>query len=144
MTTKEVIEELKYIKDSLVSCSLSYEALDIAIETIEENEKLAEDLQTCLDMYKKLLNKQFGYHDSITCDERLPEKKKKRTWKEGEYFIYTNVDCFEIGKIKRVCKDGVFAYYSSGDTASKTPFYCMNKLINDYTIIKTNLGGEKA
>lgn len=62
-------------------------------------------------------------------------------WKEGEYFIYVNGDRFEIGKIKRVCKDGVFAYYSSGDTAAKTPFYCMHRLINDYVITKTNLGG---
>lgn len=63
-------------------------------------------------------------------------------WKEGDLFIYQNGDRFEIGKIKRVCEDGVFAYYHSGDTASKTPFDCMHKLINSYCIKNTNLGGD--
>lgn len=34
MTTKDVVQELQYIKDSLVSCELSYEALDIAMEKL--------------------------------------------------------------------------------------------------------------
>lgn len=34
MTKVEAIQELKYIKDSLVSCELSYDALDIAIEAL--------------------------------------------------------------------------------------------------------------
>ena len=63
-------------------------------------------------------------------------------WKEGDLFIYQNGDRFEIGKIKRVCEDGVFAYYHSGDTASKTPFDCMHTLINAYCIKETNLGGD--
>ena len=64
-------------------------------------------------------------------------------WKEGDLFIYQNGDRFEIGKIKRVCQDGVFAYYHSGDTASNTPFDCMYKLINAYCIKETILGGER-
>ena len=34
MTRAEAIEELHYIKDSLVSCELSYDALDMAIESL--------------------------------------------------------------------------------------------------------------
>ena len=34
MTRAEAIEELQYIKDSLVSCELSYDALDMAIESL--------------------------------------------------------------------------------------------------------------
>lgn len=34
MTREEAIEELQYIKDSLVSCELSYDALDMAIESL--------------------------------------------------------------------------------------------------------------
>lgn len=63
-------------------------------------------------------------------------------WKEGELFIYKCGDRYEIGKIKRVCDDGVFAYYHSGETASKTPFDCMHKLTNAYCITKNILGGE--
>ena len=38
MTTKEAIEELEYIKDSLVSCTLSYDALDMAIEALSKRD----------------------------------------------------------------------------------------------------------
>lgn len=34
MTREEAIEELQYIKDSLVSCELSYDALDMAIKSL--------------------------------------------------------------------------------------------------------------
>lgn len=36
MTRKEAIEELEYIKDSFVSCTLSYDALDMAIEALKQ------------------------------------------------------------------------------------------------------------
>ena len=62
-------------------------------------------------------------------------------FKEGEHIVYQNGDRFEIGKIKRITKDGAFVYYSSGDTAAKTPFDCMHKLVNEYTINLTSLGG---
>ena len=35
MTIKDAVQELQYIKDSLVSCELSYEALDMAIRSLE-------------------------------------------------------------------------------------------------------------
>ena len=34
MTREEAVQELKYIYDSLVSCDLSYEALDMAIKSL--------------------------------------------------------------------------------------------------------------
>lgn len=76
---------------------------------------------------------------------RAEEKGKDQSiveFMEGEYIIYQNGDRFEIGKIKRLTADGAFVYYSSGDTAAHTPFDCIHKLINAYTIEKTSLGGE--
>ena len=58
-----------------------------------------------------------------------------------EYIIYQNGSRYEIGKVKRVTEDGAFVYYSSGDTAAKTPIECMHKLSNRYVIDKTSLGG---
>lgn len=63
-------------------------------------------------------------------------------FKPGEYIIYQNGERFELGKIKRVTDDGAFVYYHEGDTAAKTPFDCMQKLINAYTIKADSLGGE--
>ena len=62
---------------------------------------------------------------------------------EGELIIYQNGDRFEIGKIKRIVPGGAFVWYSEGDTAAKTPFDCMYKLANGYTIKETALGGEQ-
>ena len=62
-------------------------------------------------------------------------------FQEGEHIIYRNGDRYEIGKIKRIVSDGAFVWYSSGDTAAKTPFDCMHKLVNEYVIGETNLGG---
>lgn len=66
----------------------------------------------------------------------------KESFEEGEYIIYVNGDRYEIGKIKRIVNDGAFVWYSSGDTAAKTPFDCMHKLKNGYLIGETNLGGS--
>lgn len=65
-----------------------------------------------------------------------------KDFKVGEYIIYQNGDRYELGKIKRIVDDGAFVYYSSGDTAAKTPFSCMRKLVNEYLIIATSLGGK--
>lgn len=66
----------------------------------------------------------------------------KHGFNEGEYIIYVNGDRYEIGKIKRIVNDGAFVWYSSGETAAKTPFDCMHKLVNGYLIGETNLGGS--
>lgn len=63
-------------------------------------------------------------------------------WREGELILYQNGSRFEIGKIKRIVDDGAFVYYHSGDTTAKTPFDCMRKLTNAYTINSTSLGGN--
>ena len=64
-------------------------------------------------------------------------------FKEGELIIYQNGDRFEIGKIKRITEDGAFVWYHEGETAAKTPFDCMNKLVNAYAILYDSLGGEE-
>lgn len=68
-----------------------------------------------------------------------------KSFEEGELFVYINGDSAEIGKVKRKNNtgDGYFCYYSSGETAANTPFDCMYKLINNYTIKGTTLGGEE-
>ena len=63
-------------------------------------------------------------------------------FKEGEYIIYRNGDRYEIGRIKRITDDGAFVWYSEGETAAKTPFDCMHKLVNGCVIRETTLGGE--
>ena len=64
-----------------------------------------------------------------------------KDFKVGEYIVYQNGDRFELGKIKRITDDGAFVYYHEGDTAAKTPFSCMRKLVNGYVINETSLGG---
>lgn len=54
---------------------------------------------------------------------------------DGE--IYT----VEIGKIKKLCKDGAFVNYHTGETAAKTNYSDLYKLKNSYVIEKENLGG---
>jgi hypothetical protein len=65
----------------------------------------------------------------------------KESFEEGEYIIYVNGDRYEIGKIKRIVRDGAFVWYHSGDIAAKTPFDCMHKIVNAYCIVETSLGG---
>lgn len=65
-------------------------------------------------------------------------------FREGEYIIYQNGDRFEIGKIKRLTGDGAFVWYHEGETASKTPFDHMHKIMNGYAIRVTYLGGADA
>lgn len=62
-------------------------------------------------------------------------------FKESEYIVYQNGERFEIGKIKRITNDGAFVWYHEGETAAKTPFDCMHKLVNGFTIKATSLGG---
>ena len=51
--------------------------------------------------------------------------------------IYT----VEIGKIKRLCNDGAFVYYHTGNTAAKTNYKDLYKIENAYAL--ENLGGIK-
>lgn len=59
----------------------------------------------------------------------------------GEYIIYVNGDKYEIGRIKSICDDGAFVAYHEGETGAKTSWKNMHKLINEYCIKETTLGG---
>lgn len=65
-----------------------------------------------------------------------------KNWDVGDYCVYVNGDRYEIGRVKRLCKDGAFVCYHSGETAAKTPYDLMHPLVNSYCIEKTSLGGE--
>lgn len=54
------------------------------------------------------------------------------TFKPGELFVYTNGSHWELGQVKRVAVEGeaYFCWYSTGDTAARTPIECMHKLEN--------------
>lgn len=68
-------------------------------------------------------------------------------FKINELVIYiakdldNNIYKVEIGRIKKLCVDGAFVYYHSGDTESKTNYSDLYKLNNEYSIVLTNLGG---
>ena len=63
-------------------------------------------------------------------------------FREGEYIIYVNGDRYEIGRIKSLRPDGAFVAYHEGETGAKTPYDCMHKIQNEYTIKATTLGGD--
>ena len=65
-----------------------------------------------------------------------------KVFHEGDLIIYQNGDRFEIGKIKHLTDNGAFVWYSSGETAAKTPYDCMHKLTNAYCITGNTLGGD--
>lgn len=62
-------------------------------------------------------------------------------FKVGEYIIYHNGENYELGRIKSLRPDGAFVAYNSGETGAKTPYDLMHKLVNDFVIEKTLLGG---
>ena len=59
----------------------------------------------------------------------------------GEYIVYVNGDRHEIGRVKSLREDGAFVCYHEGETAAKTPYDCMHKLVNGHCIKKSTLGG---
>lgn len=72
----------------------------------------------------------------------VEEKEEMDNYTVGEYIIYVNGDKFELGRIKSLHEDGAFVCYHEGDTAAKTPYECMHKLINRGVIMDANLGGR--
>ncbi len=60
----------------------------------------------------------------------------------GEYIIYVNGNKYELGRIKSLHSDGAFVAYHEGETGAKTGYELMHKLINQYAIKDTTLGGE--
>lgn len=71
----------------------------------------------------------------------------KNDFKEGEYVVYIGMTpekeiyAVEVGKIKRLCDNGAFVYYHTGDTAAKTEYKDLYKIKNVYAI--NNLGGKE-
>lgn len=65
----------------------------------------------------------------------------------GEYVLFIGknpngeIYTIEIGRIKKLCKDGAFVYYHTGETAAKTNYSDLYKIKNEYAI--GNLGGEE-
>lgn len=59
---------------------------------------------------------------------------------EGEIVLYMgkdregNIYTIELGKIKKLCKDGAFVWYNTGDTAAKTRYEDLYKIKNEYAI----------
>jgi len=64
----------------------------------------------------------------------------KESFKPGELIIYQCGDRYEVGKIKTVNEDSAFVWYSTGETAAKTPFGSMHKIDNAREIGETLLG----
>lgn len=64
-------------------------------------------------------------------------------WDVGEYIIYRNGEKYELGRIASLREDGAFVCYHDGETAAKTPYDHMHKLINAYTIKDTSIGGGR-
>ena len=62
-------------------------------------------------------------------------------FKVGEYIIYVNGDRYELGRIKILTEDGAFICYHEGETAAKTPYDLIHKLMNSFTIKDTTIGG---
>lgn len=65
-----------------------------------------------------------------------------KDFKVGDYVIYQNGDSYELGRIKRLTDRGAFVFYHDGDTAAMTPYDCIHRLVNAYTIKSTGLGGD--
>lgn len=61
----------------------------------------------------------------------------------GEYIVYVNGDKFELGRISSLRDDVAFVCYHEGETAAKTPYDCMHKLVNRYCVKETTLGGGR-
>lgn len=70
----------------------------------------------------------------------------KSNLKIGEHVLFIGknpsgeIYTIEIGRIKKLCKDGAFVCYHTGETASKTNYSDLYKIRNEYAI--KQLGGE--
>ena len=82
--------------------------------------------------------------DGADIGQRISGKRKGVAMIEysvGEYIIYQNGDKYELGRIKSIKDDGAFVAYHEGETGAKTSWEDMHKLINEYCIKETTLGG---
>lgn len=65
-------------------------------------------------------------------------------FKENEIVMCQMGGSFEVGRIKRLCDDGAFVWYHSGDTAAYTPYESMHKIENATYLTNANLGKDTA
>lgn len=101
------------------------------------------DGKTC-EVFRDTVGQTSGAKDERGDDiyvDIFPLVEPDTEFHEGEIILYQNGSSFEVGRIKRIVADGAFVYYSEGDTAAKTPFDCMRKIVNARTIKLTSLGG---
>lgn len=69
-----------------------------------------------------------------------------KQFREGELVAFVGrnpngeIYSVEIGKIKKLCKDGAFVYYRTGETTAKTNYSDLFKIKNAYAL--NNLGGR--
>ena len=64
-------------------------------------------------------------------------------FREGEYIVYVNGDKYELGRIASLRENGAFVCYHEGETAAKTSYDHMHKLVNEFVITETTLGGGR-
>lgn len=62
----------------------------------------------------------------------------------GQYVLYRNGESYQIGRVKRAVDGAAFVWYSSGETASRTPLENLRVLDNAHDIMATDLGGADA
>ena len=121
---KETIKEVK-LKEEYIK--MDKESLIEKLEELSEFSSL-EEVQSALDGLKR------------------KNDKRKNIFKENELVCFIgkdfdgNIYKVEIGKIKKLCDDGAFVWYHTGDTAAKTNYDDLYKLDNAYAIY--NLGGQ--
>lgn len=114
----------------------------------DEDFKKAEEVSSNSQLYK-----QAGNSIVVKVLEKIlkklfsEEKTVMDEFKEGELVVFIGrnpekeIYTVEIGKIKKLCKDGAFVYYHTGDTAAKTDYKDLYKIRNAYAI--NNLGGNE-
>ncbi len=81
-------------------------------------------------------------HYCPNCGEFM-QGRRMDDFYEGEYIIYRNGEKYELGRITSLKEDGAFVCYHEGETAAKTPYSRMRKLINAHVIKATSLGGSR-
>ena len=110
-----------------------------------ELEELEALLEFKLEMKENVIRNQQRVLDDINWEITYLEDKvgakRSEKFKVGQYIIYVNGDRFEIGRIKALTDTGAWVWYHTGQTGAKTRYEDMHPLINDFTILKTNLGG---
>ena len=105
-------------------------------EWLENSTKYEEDL----DLQKKNHIKWYNAHGFVILNDFNVGELVAFVGRTPEKEIYT----VEIGKVKKLCSDGAFVYYHTGETAAKTNYSDLYKIKNNYAlnILGAKLGGN--